>query len=60
MVIKKYSVWQLRLCTNFCITTALHGAVGMIGLYACKTFIAQYFVENHVRRGSMSSDFANA
>ncbi|ERI07177.1 hypothetical protein HMPREF0083_04750 [Aneurinibacillus aneurinilyticus ATCC 12856] len=57
MVIKKCMVWQLRLCTNFYITKALHGVAGMI---FCKTLMAQYFAENHARRGSMSSDFANA
>jgi hypothetical protein len=31
MAIKNCSVWQLSICMNYCIFTALHGVAGMIG-----------------------------
>jgi CXXC-20-CXXC protein len=34
MAIKNCSVWQLSVCINYCISSALHGVAGMIGLYA--------------------------
>lgn len=37
MVINFCSVWQLRLCINFCIFDALHGVAGMIGYFALQS-----------------------
>jgi hypothetical protein len=55
MAIKKCIVWQLGVYTKYCIITALHGVVDMIGSSACKASKAPSFARNHVRRGSMSS-----